>query len=195
MTTHTSTSTPSAPLTHGAHVTAGTRTVHVLGGHWTNSDGTFYGYWAPCSTSLAGKNVQETSAEVTCKTCRKHLERCSDCAAPAPAAEAPAAAPAPLTEADLDAMSEREEFLGFGYLGHRINAREAIASGELHPDLARVHADLLARSDRMLLDHVNRRGLDADRVFRWANSKNGRWYGDCTIGSADFTVHAPKYLP
>lgn len=67
----TSAAAPAAPLAYGTHVTAGTKTVHIVGGHWRKADGTVDAYYPPCSATFRGKTLTETEAAVTCKTCAK----------------------------------------------------------------------------------------------------------------------------
>ncbi len=87
-----------------------------------------------------------------------------------------------LTSADLDQMTTRDEWEGFGYLGGR---QIAIEEGK---------TELVAKADAMALENANRAGWTADQLFdRWANQKVGRWYGDCWFGSNGH--HAEKYLP
>lgn len=85
----------------------------------------------------------------------------------------------PLTSATLDALTEHDEWLGFGYLGERQLDRRTPAE--------------VAAADAVVLDHANRRGLTVEQLFTWANSKDGRWFGDCMFGG---TPHqAARYLP
>lgn len=88
-----------------------------------------------------------------------------------------------LTIADLNAMTERDEWLGFGYLGERRNK------------LIYYPADpaLVAEADMKAVDDANQHGLTIDQLFDWANSKYGRWYGDCMFGNSG--RHADKYTP
>lgn len=86
-----------------------------------------------------------------------------------------------LTTANLDQMTTREDWLGFGYLGERNN--------QVDPQ----SANLVNAADAMLLDHANSLGLTEEELFDWANSKNGRWYGDCWFGCNG--RFAEKYLP
>ena len=87
-----------------------------------------------------------------------------------------------LTTADLDQMTSRDEWLGFGYLGGR---RIALEEGR---------TDLVARADAMALENANRAGWNADQLFNsWANQKVGRWYADSWFGCNG--KHAERYLP
>ena len=84
-----------------------------------------------------------------------------------------------LTTEDFDKMTTNEMWLGFGYLGERRNAREAG-----HDTTA---------ADESAIAEANRLGLTAEELFEWANSKNGRWYGDCWFGANG--QHAELYAP
>jgi len=87
-----------------------------------------------------------------------------------------------LTTADLDQMTTRDEWMGFGYLGGR---QIEIEAGR---------TDLVAKADAMILEVANNAGLTADQLFnRWANQKVGRWYADSWFGCNG--KHAEKYLP
>lgn len=70
-----------------------------------------------------------------------------------------------LTIADLDASLARDDHLGWGYATAR--------------SLDVVRRELL---DRAIVDVANELGLDADGLFLWANSKNGRWLVDAVYG-------------
>lgn len=84
-----------------------------------------------------------------------------------------------LTIAHLDHMESDDRWEGFGYLGERRNQRLAGRGTEA--------ADIKA------LRAANAAGLDYQGLFAWANSKDGRWYGDCMFGANE--RHAEKYLP
>jgi hypothetical protein len=81
-----------------------------------------------------------------------------------------------LTIKDIEAGYENESWLGFGYLGDRRNAAEAVRSGEWE------YANITLADDAALKE-ANRKHWSAARFFDWLNSKNGRWYADATIGS------------
>lgn len=83
------------------------------------------------------------------------------------------------TSADFDKMQSNDEWEGFGYLGERRNQKAEGRSTEA------ADAKALAEADRL--------GLTDAELFEWANSKKGRWYGDCVFGSNG--SHAEKYLP
>lgn len=83
-----------------------------------------------------------------------------------------------LTTADLDSFTDRDEWLGFGYIGARKNGLEAAAAGEPGFTVERI-----AVADEMVLFHANRVGWTVDQLFEFANSKAGRWVGDLLIGS------------
>lgn len=84
-----------------------------------------------------------------------------------------------LTPADFDKMTTNEAWLGFGYLGERRNAREAGRD--------------TTTADESAIAEANRLGLTAEELFEWANSKIGRWYGDCWFGANG--QHAERYAP
>ena len=84
-----------------------------------------------------------------------------------------------LTTEILDQFANNDDWAGFGYIGERENQ---LFTGR----------DVTA-ADEMLLESANRQGLTADELFDWANSKAGRWYGDCWFGANG--QHAEKYLP
>lgn len=70
-----------------------------------------------------------------------------------------------LTTTHLDNMTTNEEWGGFGYIGER--------------EVQKRSGEDIAQADAMLLDAAIRQGMTEDQLFNWANSKNGRWYGDC----------------
>lgn len=84
-----------------------------------------------------------------------------------------------LTTADLDLMERNDEWAGFGYLGERRNAR--------------LNGKSIVDADAKVLEAANAQGLTADALFEWANSKTGRWYGDCMFGG--FPQQGGQYLP
>lgn len=93
-----------------------------------------------------------------------------------------------LTTQDIENMYSNPEWEGFGYLGERRN--------ELDPEgrhSAEYAAGLVAKADAMALSQANQYGLTLEQLFAWANSKRGRWYGDCWFGSNG--QHAARYLP
>ena len=83
------------------------------------------------------------------------------------------------TTADFDKMATKDEWLGFGYLGERKNQREMGRD--------------TTEADEKAIAEANRLGLTDEELFDWANSKNGRWYGDCMFGSNG--QHAEIYMP
>lgn len=84
-----------------------------------------------------------------------------------------------LTAADLDHMETDERWLGWGYLGERARAFE--------------NGRDIEEADTRALAAANAEGLDYEALFEWANSKYGRWYGDCMFGAGG--QHAEMYLP
>ena len=87
----------------------------------------------------------------------------------------------PLTQADIVAGYEREEWGGWGYLGERRHFAGQTVVG---------------RADAALLDVANDRGWTADQLFEFVNSRDGRHFGDATLGSpdADFDRVAAAYI-
>jgi hypothetical protein len=78
----------------------------------------------------------------------------------------------------FDVLAERDEWLGYGYLGERQNVLEAAATGGLPAALT----DRVAAADAFLIEHAARLGWSTDRLFEWANSKAGRWFADDVFG-------------
>ena len=92
------------------------------------------------------------------------------------------------TIADLNAMENNPEWLGFGYLGTRRDAAD-----NTDPEVPATDPIVIAEADMKALDDANAHGLTADQLFDWANSKYGRWYGDCMFHNDG--RHAEQYLP
>lgn len=78
--------------------------------------------------------------------------------------------------ATFDAMTAREDWLGFGYLGARRNALDTS-----DPEITPTTPAELAKVDAWLLRVMH--AWTADEIFAWANSKYGRWFGDEVFGS------------
>lgn len=68
----------------------------------------------------------------------------------------------PLSITDLEAGYDNPEWLGWGYLGGR----------------AHLTPTERENADRALLTFANEHNWSADWLFRWCNSKPGRWYAD-----------------
>lgn len=83
-----------------------------------------------------------------------------------------------LTLTDLIAGYNHEDFGGHGYLGGRQNALSNLA---YKVDMAAGLAELAA-ADQFVLDTANGRGWDAERLFQWANSRDGRYFADTVFG-------------
>lgn len=62
-----------------------------------------------------------------------------------------------------------ERWLGWGYLGER---RRSGATPER-----------IAEVDAAVLDYANAADWDYEDLFRWANGRLGRWFGDMAFGS------------
>lgn len=75
----------------------------------------------------------------------------------------------------FDAMTAREDWLGFGYLGGR---RNALTSTD--PE-APARPEVVARVDARILSEADQLGWSAEDLFAWANSRNGRWFADATL--------------
>jgi len=73
-----------------------------------------------------------------------------------------------LTLKDLEAVAEDENYAGWGY----IHERQFFS------------AEQVAVADAKVLDHFNDMELNYFDLFNWANSKNGRWFGDAMFGCA-----------
>lgn len=82
------------------------------------------------------------------------------------------------TPAIFDTFAQRDEFLGFGYIGER--ARH-IESG-----MDTTAADALALEMAATLTD--------EALFTWGNSKDGRWFADCALGCNDLAM-ARRYGP
>ena len=82
------------------------------------------------------------------------------------------------TPAIFDKFAQRDEFLGFGYIGERARA---IESGW----------DVTA-ADALALDMGDT--LTDEALFAWGNSKDGRWFADCALGCTDLDM-ARRYGP
>jgi hypothetical protein len=84
--------------------------------------------------------------------------------------------------AAFDRMLNDDRWLGFGYLGERRNQLQAGRAAEV------------AAADVKAMAAANEAGLTGEELFDGANSKNGRWYGDCMFGSYA-SPSANLYLP
>ena len=91
------------------------------------------------------------------------------------------------TPATLDQMATDERWLGHGYLRQRQNATDTSDPEAL------IDPALVVRADQMAVDAANTQNLTYEEFFRWANSKTGRWFGDCMFGGG--IEHAPQHLP
>ena len=83
-----------------------------------------------------------------------------------------------LTLADLIAGYNHEDFGGYGYLGGR---RDALSNLAYKVDITAGLAEIAA-ADQFVLDTANSRGWDAERLFQWANSRDGRHFADDAFG-------------
>lgn len=80
----------------------------------------------------------------------------------------------------IEAFEAHEDYAGHGYLGERRAMLAAAATGEADADVV---DGLIAQADAMIDRVVADLGWDLDELFAWANSKAGRWFGDCWFGS------------
>jgi hypothetical protein len=87
--------------------------------------------------------------------------------------------PNTLTTEDIALGYSDERWLGWGYLGERDRAADA--------GIDTRHADEVA------LRFANANGWNREDLFHWANSKDGRWYGDWAFGCD--TTTEPAWLP
>lgn len=83
-----------------------------------------------------------------------------------------------LTTDDFAPMCESSEFGGFGYLGSRRNVLD-----NTDPECP-ARPELLAAVDAKVIEHANTKGWSVERLFTWANGKNGRWFGDYLFGGS-----------
>lgn len=83
-----------------------------------------------------------------------------------------------LTVADIEKMEKDDRWFGFGYIGARVRTDRQ---------------DLVPAADAKVLEAANALGWDFDALMVWADSKSGRWYGDCMFGAHG--SHADRYLP
>lgn len=83
----------------------------------------------------------------------------------------------------FDQMTTDPRWLGFGYLGGRCNALSTT-----DPE-SPAQPERVAATDRLILDRVRQHGWGYDRLFTWANSKDGRLLAEAMFGS-DETAEA-----
>jgi len=94
-----------------------------------------------------------------------------------------------LTTETLKSFEQNDEWLGYGYIGARKNALEAIESGEWDVPLF-----VVEQADEAVLMEANRLGWTTDKLFEWANSKPGRWAGDLLLGGWDIEANTGGQL-
>lgn len=104
---------------------------------------------------------------------------------------APTTSRQPLTSADLDAFEQHDEWLGFGFIGERSRARETVAAGDSD---YRMSVDSLAEIDTIVLRLASERGWSVERLFAWANSRDGRFAGDELFGSYHVTDRSVEFV-
>lgn len=81
----------------------------------------------------------------------------------------------------FDTFATRDDFYGFGYIGGRRNALEAARTG----DWPATVVDQVAEADAAILARAGELGWSEARLFKWANSKDGRWFTDYAFGCDD----------
>ncbi|MGB8019626.1 MAG: hypothetical protein WCF04_00195 [Candidatus Nanopelagicales bacterium] len=89
----------------------------------------------------------------------------------------------------FDKMMNDDRWFGFGYLGERAGTLD-----DSDPE-APARPALVAEVDRMILETTAH--WTAEERFAWANSKDGRWFGDCAFDGNDFAkdwAMAKRYL-
>lgn len=82
------------------------------------------------------------------------------------------------TPNDFDKMTTDPRWAGHGYLGERRSFISKMEHGE-RGDLPQI----LQAADAMVLNVATARGMTWEQLFKWANSKDGRHYGDCWFGA------------
>lgn len=85
----------------------------------------------------------------------------------------------PLTVDDLAAMEDDDRWAGAGYIGSRRGAIDASDpwSDSYDPEVTITPATLDA-CDEAIIKVANERGWDYERLFQWANHRDGRWFAD-----------------
>lgn len=78
-------------------------------------------------------------------------------------------------------FAKHDEWLGFGYIGARLAWLE------------RGDEAAVAAADAQVLRLADAAGWDAERLFAWANSKDGRWYADVALGCGNL-AEAAEYV-
>lgn len=76
----------------------------------------------------------------------------------------------------MDRLARDERWLGYGYLGTRLEAADR-GTWSYAP-----HA--IAVRDELVVAEAARRGWSAEDLLGWANSRDGRYAGDILFGSA-----------
>jgi hypothetical protein len=92
----------------------------------------------------------------------------------------------------FEAFAQRDEHLGYGYIGERRMALESVEEGEAGEALA-----LQVRiADDAVLAFADEAGWSDEDLFAWANSKDGRWYADVMFGGSgvDLWQRAQRYV-
>lgn len=72
-----------------------------------------------------------------------------------------------------------DEWLGFGYIGGRINALDG--SDPESPSIP----ETVAQVDALVLAQAATLGWTDAQLFEWANSRLGRWFADAMFGGGE----------
>jgi hypothetical protein len=83
------------------------------------------------------------------------------------------------TTALLDEFEERDDWLGYGYLGHRSDLGSHVTETREYPGKPAVRQ----RVDRAVLAAADELGWTDEMLFHWCNSKMGHHYAE---DSGDF---------
>lgn len=78
------------------------------------------------------------------------------------------------TPALLDQFEERDDWLGYGYLGHRADLGSHATEHREYPGKPSVRR----RVDRAVLAAADELGWTDEMLFHWCDSKMGRWYAE-----------------
>lgn len=76
----------------------------------------------------------------------------------------------------FDTFAQRDEFLGFGYIGGRLSELD-----NSDPE-APARPELVAQTDAAILTFASAWNWTTEELFTWANSKAGRYFADVVFG-------------
>lgn len=80
----------------------------------------------------------------------------------------------------FEAFAQRDEHLGYGYIGERRMALESVEDGEASERLGMQ----VRVADEAVLAFADDAGWSDEELFAWANSKDGRFYADVMFGDS-----------